>query len=525
MSEAQLTSYEEIPYESKPLYPTHPDCLGTLATLLGMKPAPVDNCRVLELGCASGGNLIPMALSLPGSRFLGIDLSPRQIADGQAVVRSLGLTNIELRAASIMDVGGAYGSFDYIACHGVYSWVPAEVQDKILAICKHNLAPAGVAYISYNTLPGWHLRAGVREMMRYHVRRFAEPDVRVAQARAFLEFLIQAVPNPDSTYRRLLKEEADLLQPAADSYLFHEHLEDVNYPVYFHEFMQRADAHGLQYLGESWYHTSLDNLPGEVQGILQDLSENLLQLEQYLDFVHNRTFRRTLVCHKNIELDRSPSAHVLASLHVTALARPGTPQPELDSDAVEKFVLDDGSSAATNVPLIKAALTALYDAWPRPLSFRALFAAVYDRLPSLACQGQEALATSPQLLAEGMLRCYLSNLVALHIHPPQFVVDAGPRPVASPLARLQASFTSRVTNLRHRLVELNALDQVVVRYLDGSRDRAALVDVLAELVDRNVLTLEKDGAAPTDVAESRIILADALEPCLRRLGRNALLVH
>src|SRR5947209_6542803 len=101
MSEASLTSYEEIPYESKPLYPTHPDCLGTVATLLGMTPAPVDGCRVLELGCASGGNLIPMAEALPASRFLGIDLSPGQITTGQKIVDALGLKNLELRAVSI----------------------------------------------------------------------------------------------------------------------------------------------------------------------------------------------------------------------------------------------------------------------------------------------------------------------------------------------------------------------------------------------------------------------------------------
>src|SRR5687767_13380357 len=101
MSETQLSSYEDVPYESKPLYPTHPDCLATIATLMGMKPAPVDGCRVLELGCATGGNLIPMAMALPESRFVGIDLSPRQVDDGRALVQRLGLQNIELKAVSI----------------------------------------------------------------------------------------------------------------------------------------------------------------------------------------------------------------------------------------------------------------------------------------------------------------------------------------------------------------------------------------------------------------------------------------
>lgn len=80
MSQPQPTSYDEVPYESYPFAQTHPDRLATVATLLGLRPAPVEQCRVLELGCAGGGNLIPMALTLPESTFVGIDLSARQIA-------------------------------------------------------------------------------------------------------------------------------------------------------------------------------------------------------------------------------------------------------------------------------------------------------------------------------------------------------------------------------------------------------------------------------------------------------------
>src|SRR5262245_45044045 len=93
-----LRSYEEMPYESDPLYFTHPDALGTAAFLAGISPAPIESCRVLEIGCATGGNLVPMAYALPGSRFVGVDLSPRQIEVGRAHVGALGLSNLELRA-------------------------------------------------------------------------------------------------------------------------------------------------------------------------------------------------------------------------------------------------------------------------------------------------------------------------------------------------------------------------------------------------------------------------------------------
>src|SRR5262249_18767962 len=85
------TSYDEVPYPSVPFPQTHPDRPATVATLLGLNPVPADRCRVLELGCASGGNLIPLAYGLPDSTFLGIDLSSEQIAQGQKTVQALGL--------------------------------------------------------------------------------------------------------------------------------------------------------------------------------------------------------------------------------------------------------------------------------------------------------------------------------------------------------------------------------------------------------------------------------------------------
>ena len=216
---SQPSTYDEVPFVGQPSSSTHPDCLATLASLFGMTPAPVERCRVLDLGCSTGGNLIPLAATLPEGRFVGIDSSPRQIETGRATVAALGLTNIELKPLSILDVDDGFGQFDYIICHGVFSWVPPEVQDKILTVCQRNLAPQGVAYVSYNTYPGWHARAMVREMMGFHARQFPETQTRVQQARALLEFLVRSVP--DGSYARWLKEEAELLRPQSDSYVFH----------------------------------------------------------------------------------------------------------------------------------------------------------------------------------------------------------------------------------------------------------------------------------------------------------------
>src|SRR6516225_2201094 len=119
MTDETLKSYDEIPYDSHSFPHSHPSATATVAALFGMSPAPVDNCRVLELGCAGGFNLIPIAAVFPESRFVGVDLSAKQVADGLKAIEALGLKNIELKAMSITDVGDDFGQFDYVISHGV----------------------------------------------------------------------------------------------------------------------------------------------------------------------------------------------------------------------------------------------------------------------------------------------------------------------------------------------------------------------------------------------------------------------
>src|SRR5262249_8695157 len=155
--------------------------------------------------------------------------------------------NIDLRAADITAVDGSFGRFDYIVCHGVYSWVPGPVREKILDVCAGNLNPDGVAYVSYNTYPGWHARGIVREMLSYHVRRATSTEAadRIGRARDFLGEVGRVLANPSSAYGVIVRTEAGFLQEVANSYLYHEHLEETNHPFYFWEFMREAEARGL----------------------------------------------------------------------------------------------------------------------------------------------------------------------------------------------------------------------------------------------------------------------------------------
>ncbi len=300
LEQAVRDSYDRVPYPSSSIHSAHPDNLATRALLFGLEPPDLRCVRVLELGCADGGNLIPMASELPEGRFLGLDLSPRQIEDGRRRLEALGLPNVELRAMSILDVdaGASLGEFDYVLVHGVFSWVGPEVQDAILRICRECLAPRGVAYVSYNTFPGWHQRMMVREMMTFYTHGLEDPWERAERGLGLLEIVTEAAAGGDELHARFLRSRLEHLSGYRDrpSYVIHEYLEESNAPVYFHDFMARASRHGLQYLADAETELAeIEILKPAVAERLRAAAGDRVGLEQALDFVVNRAFRRSLL--------------------------------------------------------------------------------------------------------------------------------------------------------------------------------------------------------------------------------------
>ena len=541
------TSYDEVPYPSTSHIFTHPDNLATAAILLGLTPPPISHCRVLELGCASGGNLIPIALSLPHSTCVGLDASAVQIAEGQRAVAVVGLSNVTLKHMDLLEVTAELGQFDYIIAHGIFSWVPEPVRDKILRICRENLAPNGIAYISYNTYPGWHMLGATREMMLYHTRQVSEPQLRITQARELLKFLSQALTatgeNSKSAitraYAEFLKSELEHIEPSTDSYVFHEELEEINDPLYFHEFAAWAGRHQLQYLSEANFSdVFLNDFPPQCTSDLLKMARNLIELEQYMDFLRNRTFRKTLLVQAEAEISRQLRPERIQQLYAASHAQSTAPTPDVRSIAVEEFATPEGLKFATDHPVTKAALLHLNDVWPRAVLFEELLNHAYARLgqaaPDSATHMQDTLVLSANLL-KGF--AYSSRLIDLHVHAPQFVAQVSARPTASPWARYLAQSGPEVTNLCHMRVELKGIAQYLLSHLDGTCDRAALLDGLEKSVASGLLILHESSAAPEnpnapdaahnatpDAADLRKILAEELEEALQGLARVALLI-
>lgn len=525
-------AYDAIPYPSYPFPETHPDRLATVATLLGMQPAPVERCRVLELGCAAGGNLIPMAYTLPDSQFVGVDLSARQIAAGQPLISALGLKNISLQQLDLLEVGPEFGLFDYIIAHGVYSWVPPDVQTKLLQICRENLAPNGVAYVSYNTYPGWRIRGVIREMMLFHLRHIAEPQARLAGARELLDFLAGSIQAENNIHGDFLRSYVNyvrerLLPETEDAYLFHEELAGVNEPLYFYQFVERITAHGLQYLGEAQFQTMLaGNFPAEVVQKLRAMAATTVALEQYMDFLRNRTFRRSLLCHREVRLSGRLAPERLGQFYLASPAKPESKEPvDLNSDAAVTYRGPDGKTLTSNHPLTKAAMSYLAEIWPQVVSFAGLVAAASRRLGEDAAGGPATVA-EVQLLGANLLQAYgvSDNLVEFHVYGPHFVTRPGPQPTASAVARWLAERGPEVTNLRHEPVRLHPFIHHLVRLLDGHTDRPALLQKLAELLAAGMIQVEQNDRPVEDLAEARKLLPEMLESSLQAVADAALLV-
>src|SRR5262245_60448117 len=197
MARPDACSYDELPYEDLAFYHTHPSNLAVVAALCGLRPPPVEACRVLELGCGSGFNLLAMAQSLPAARFVGVDLSARQIDHGRALAAALGAGRVELHARSVTDLDASLGQFDYVIAHGLFSRVPEPVRAAVLDACRRHLAPNGVAYVSYSTYPGWHVRTILRDVLLFGAPADAPPLERVRAARAALERLLGDLPDQD----------------------------------------------------------------------------------------------------------------------------------------------------------------------------------------------------------------------------------------------------------------------------------------------------------------------------------------
>lgn len=337
-------SYDSFLYVSKPFSSTNINNLQAKAKMYGLNPVPLKGARVLELGASCGGNIVPQALYYPETTFTGIDLSGVQVKHGNDIINSIGLKNVTLLEKDILDIDESFGTFDYIIVHGIWSWVPDVVKDKILSICNVNLSDNGIAYVSYNTYPGWKRLEQLRDIMLYSEKRAKDQDLleRTLYTKSVLKMVADTM-NIDDRSRAQSAYKINNIHNVLNSndyYVAHEYLEAFNDPVYVSDFIERARKQGCAYIGDEVLQRSFITwLADDVTNNIRTLShDNYVDKEQFYDYVYDTQFRMSLLTklpnEDKINHEETVTQDILNSLYYVGNSRNEKGVPEDWTDTV-----------------------------------------------------------------------------------------------------------------------------------------------------------------------------------------------
>ncbi len=519
-----LHTYDLVPYPDFVHPRTNPDNIAAMVRLFGFNAVSLydETSRVLELGCGQAGNLISLASLYPESQFTGIDMSRGHIAAGQAIIDQLGLDNITLLVGDLSEFSRSLNSseeenvFDFILVHGVYSWVPDDVRRHVLRICHDCLSPRGVTFISYNTLPGWHAKGLVREVLRHHVlttlKSPMEPMAMIGEAKRFLADVAESVPE-SSGYGKLLREEFRSLNASNEAYLFHEQFEAINEARYFHQFIDETTAAGLQYVCEA----SMSYVPSQSTAMQQRMrSLPRLAREQYLDYLCNRTFRQSLLCRTDAVdlISDSPGAAAMEPLWLSTEVTCNETDHEL------QIVNPDGASATLASTVTKAAVQRLATIQYAAESFRDLCGEVIDKSQSL-----EQQMIDRDLLRAELIQLAHFGMVRFNTGPLPLTRKVRKKPKCSALARLQATTSEFATSQRHVAVRLDEATRHIITLCDGQTDHAGITEGMMSFVTREGVTLQHEGASITDPEVLRKVVAEKILPNLQNLATMGFLMR
>ncbi|UYY57224.1 class I SAM-dependent methyltransferase [Sphingomonas sp. S2-65] len=470
------TAYDEVAYPTAIFSQTAPDRMATIARLAGLSPPPVANARVLEIGTGDGMNLLALAAAFPQARFTGFDLAPTAIARGERWRALAGLDNIELRVLDILDAGTQLeGPFDYIIAHGIYAWVPPEVRTATMALIGALLAPDGVAFLSYNAMPGGHLRQVLRDALLLQVGDLHGAE-RWRAAREYLSALAAEPEGRENPAQAALRDAAKHTLDKPWSVLCHDDLGAHFHPQSVMDVAAAAAENGLQFLGDADREQMGDAFLPENQVPESDATGQLVRLLQARDYHDFRFFRQTLLVRDSVTPQRRIDLNALDELFaVTRCRRDGEGMFRMNANVFE----------VQDAPLAEA-LGRLVDARPARLKVRDLVDTPARRI--------------------ALFEMFDAGLIDLCTDAEPYAVEVSERPAASGLIRaMLAEGLENICTLDHRLMTITEhAPRHLLAHLDGTRDRAALAVVAGEFglngdeaLDRGLRTLVTEGLIAT----------------------------
>ncbi len=516
-----MTSYDDQQYKSFSYPLTSPAHLQTMANLFGLDAKTHQKARVLELGCAGGGNIIPLAYGHPEMDVVGIDLSSKQIEEGQHVIKTLGLKNVDLQHKSILDVDQSMGKFDYIICHGVFAWVDEQVKNKILEICRDQLTPQGVACISYNTMPCWNMVLHVRDMMLFHTRNISDPSEKVKQARTLLNFLNQGLQNETTPYAKFLRDEISIIARSEDYYIYHEYLEDQNNPIYFHEFVKSCNDFDLMYLADGHIATMF---PGNLkESFREKISEikDIVRVGQYMDFIRNQRFRTTLICHKDQKLNRNLKTEDIEQFCLAFQGRfqESTPIESINNQEPVTYQ-SAGITLTLKSPVAKACLKVLHDLYGKPISYQALIKAICE----MTSQKEKEVKT----IVNGeinLMRLVLAGMIKLYPDEGNYASELTQSPSTTGLIQYYSKAREHVPNMRHETLKLTPIERLVLQFIDGKKTVSELNEIIeSKIVSKELSMKDEQGNDIVDTSQIKEKVKLITLSTLENLVKKAYLV-
>lgn len=530
MKDAKQNTYDEFPYTSYPFQDNAPEHIRSVGILFGMNPPALDNARILELGCSSGNNIIRFAANYPNSYSLGIDLSAIEIEHGSKMINELGFNNIELKNLSITDIDESFGKFDYIICHGVFSWVNETVRNKILEISNKLLNKNGISLISYNVLPGWNMVNSIRDMMLFHASHFTTVTDKVLQAKLFFDFVNESLENNTSSYAKFLAAEASMLKRHEDCYLRHEYLGDENQGFYFHDFIDMAKKHNLQYLGDTKVQTMfIGNLQNNNATKVLSSINDIVRSEQYMDFIMNRRFRTTLLCQQTNKLNRSITPELLDKFYL--IPQFTADKPEDEASLSDPLVTTQFNIIAANAhdanfttssPVLKAIFYAAIDNCVNPLTMNQLAQIANTKLP------QFSQAEFKHELTKVIGQLILAGYYIFYDTKPKHFAKISNKPLVTDLVRYQAKNADVnkiwVTNQLNALVGLQLYDKYVIELLDGKHE---IVEIEQEIFNKllsGVFVAQQDNTKITKTDELKDVASRIVQLSLTKLKQHFILI-
>lgn len=446
-AQASATPYDDVAYPTAIFAQTHPDRLGAIAQLHDIAAASPGTARILEVGCGDAMNLLAMAAAAPDATFFGFDLAPTVIARGQSRADAAGLSNVWLEVRDLMDAQHMLaGEFDYIIAHGLYAWVPQPVREALFELIGRTLGPNGIAFVSYNALPGGYFRLAIRDLMRHFIPAGADPSTTLRTAREVLRQFAEPEPD-DGPDMSAFRNQARRTLNQSDGVLFHDELGDEYHPQLHSAVCAAAERVGLIYLADAGRRRFYDGfLPDGVSADC-DVNKQIVRLAEQRDLAELRYFRHSLFVRAELQPRRVFEPGAVCTLRASA-------RYVWEKDGWRS---DEGSEfAVKGDPALQTALEQLAEARPGRVPVAEL-GLDDDRLRSL-------------------LHLFDLRYVQLHTAPAPFATSIPERPALSRLARaLIEEGVGTLCTLDHSKVQIeDPVLRCFLAGLDGTRDAKSM---------------------------------------------------